>query len=112
MEALYQEGSKPSNFGMFYKDISHIKYKLLPNEFLQLDRNESESSANAVFRSFNFTDLGIGGLDKEFSNIFRRAFASRTFPPKEVKELGLQHVKGILLYGPPGLFCLVISIVI
>ncbi|KAI9322166.1 P-loop containing nucleoside triphosphate hydrolase protein [Dichotomocladium elegans] len=51
---------------------------------------------------FKFEDLGIGGLDKEFSDIFRRAFASRTYSPSFVKKLGVKHVKGILLYGPPG----------
>ncbi|GJQ11585.1 hypothetical protein GpartN1_g3376.t1 [Galdieria partita] len=51
---------------------------------------------------FNFEKMGIGGLDKEFSDIFRRAFASRVFPPSVIKKLGIQHVKGMLLYGPPG----------
>lgn len=51
---------------------------------------------------FKFEDLGIGGLDDEFSAIFRRAFASRIFPPSIVEKLGVQHVKGLLLYGPPG----------
>ncbi|KAF7731559.1 transport between ER and Golgi ATPase protein [Apophysomyces ossiformis] len=51
---------------------------------------------------FKFEDLGIGGLEAEFSAIFRRAFASRIFPPAIVEKLGVQHVKGILLYGPPG----------
>lgn len=70
--------------------------------------------------------MGIGGLDTEFSAIFRRAFASRIFPPGLVEKLGIQHVKGeylrylrwrrrilrradhvkswpgILLFGPPG----------
>lgn len=46
--------------------------------------------------------MGIGGLDKEFNAIFRRAFASRVFPPELVEQLGCKHVKGILLYGPPG----------
>ena len=46
--------------------------------------------------------MGIGGLDNEFNAIFRRAFASRVFPPEVVEQLGLKHVKGILLYGPPG----------
>lgn len=46
--------------------------------------------------------MGIGGLDTEFSAIFRRAFASRVFPPELVEQLGCKHVKGILLYGPPG----------
>ncbi|KAF9094458.1 transport between ER and Golgi ATPase protein [Mortierella sp. GBA35] len=51
---------------------------------------------------FKFEDMGIGGLDAEFSNMFRRAFASRIFPPSLVEKMGIQHVKGILLYGPPG----------
>jgi len=56
-----------------------------------------------IFKAdFNFEKMGIGGLDKEFSDIFRRAFASRVFPPSVIKKLGIQHVKGMLLYGPPG----------
>lgn len=51
---------------------------------------------------FNFEELGIGGLDEEFSMIFRRAFASRLFPPIVMKRLGINHVKGMLLFGPPG----------
>lgn len=46
--------------------------------------------------------MGIGGLDTEFSEIFRRAFASRVFPQAIVSQLGIHHVKGMLLYGPPG----------
>lgn len=38
--------------------------------------------------------MGIGGLDSEFGTIFRRAFASRVFPPDLVEKLGIQHVKG------------------
>ncbi|KAK0540655.1 transport between ER and Golgi ATPase protein [Tilletia horrida] len=61
------------------------------------------AAPNAILRpDFKFEDMGIGGLDTEFSAIFRRAFASRIFPPSLVDKLGIQHVKGILLYGPPG----------
>ena len=35
--------------------------------------------------------MGIGGLDNEFSAIFRRAFASRVFPPDVVEAIGMQH---------------------
>lgn len=51
---------------------------------------------------WDFGKMGIGGLDKEFNAIFRRAFASRVFPPEVVEQLGCKHVKGILLFGPPG----------
>ncbi|KAJ5749017.1 uncharacterized protein N7511_010713 [Penicillium nucicola] len=60
-------------------------------------------AANSIIQpGFKFEDMGIGGLDSEFSTIFRRAFASRIFPPGLVEKLGIQHVKGLLLYGPPG----------
>lgn len=52
--------------------------------------------------SWKFADMGIGGLDSEFSNIFRRAFASRLYPPQLINQLGIKHVKGMLLHGPPG----------
>ena len=53
-------------------------------------------------REVNFEKLGIGGLDAQFEQIFRRAFASRVFPPSVVERLGIRHVKGVLLFGPPG----------
>lgn len=60
--------------------------------------------SNQLFKSkeFNFQKLGIGGLDDQFEQIFRRAFASRVFPPSVVEKLGIHHVKGVLLHGPPG----------
>ena len=44
---------------------------------------------------WDFSKLGVGGLDKEFNAIFRRAFASRVFPPEVMEQLGCKHVKGM-----------------
>uniref|UniRef100_A0A671XHP1 Vesicle-fusing ATPase n=1 Tax=Sparus aurata TaxID=8175 RepID=A0A671XHP1_SPAAU len=60
------------------------------------------SRQSIISPDWNFERMGIGGLDKEFSDIFRRAFASRVFPPDIVEQMGCKHVKGILLFGPPG----------
>ncbi|KAF8471346.1 AAA-domain-containing protein [Russula ochroleuca] len=78
----------------FLKDpISKIKIK----------SSAKKAAPNAILApNFKFEDMGIGGLDQEFSAIFRRAFSSRVFPPGLVEKLGIQHVKGILLHGPPG----------
>jgi vesicle-fusing ATPase len=57
----------------------------------------------SIFRpDFNFEELGIGGLSKEFGDIFRRAFAARVFPTHVLRDLGQKHVRGMLLHGPPG----------
>lgn len=70
---------------------------------IKLGASNRRPASNAILQpNFKFEDMGIGGLDKEFSAIFRRAFASRIFPPGVIEKLGIQHVKGILLYGPPG----------
>lgn len=66
-------------------------------------RNMGRSAAPALINpDWDFKKIGIGGLDNEFSAIFRRAFASRLFPPHLLEELNIKHTKGILLYGPPG----------
>ncbi|CAF0927818.1 unnamed protein product [Rotaria sordida] len=86
----------------------------LPNTMVVFERGEG-SSINLIGKSkgksqfvsiinpdFDFKTMGIGGLDAEFNAIFRRAFASRVFPPEIVYQLGMKHCRGILLYGPPG----------
>ena len=51
---------------------------------------------------FNFMEMGIGGLDKQFEIIFRRAFSSRLIPTSILKNLGVNHIRGLMLYGPAG----------
>jgi len=75
--------------------------KPAPNASLKIMGGDNEAAQ--IFRpDWNFESMGIGGLDKEFSDIFRRAFASRIFPSNVIQKLGIRHVKGILLFGPPG----------
>lgn len=69
---------------------------------LRVRPSSTRISTNIIKQDFNFESMGIGGLDNEFAMIFRRAFASRIFPPGLIEKMGIQHVKGILLFGPPG----------
>ena len=50
----------------------------------------------------SFTELGVGGLGDEFSEIFRRAFASRLQDEELIAKLGIRHIRGLVLHGPPG----------
>jgi len=82
---------------------SNTQFSLKPANAATLKIQGSDNEPATIFRpDWNFESMGIGGLDKEFSDIFRRSFASRIFPPSVVQKLGIHHVKGILLYGPPG----------
>ncbi|RNF07404.1 vesicular-fusion protein NsF [Trypanosoma rangeli] len=64
--------------------------------------NQLDAQQPQLMQNFDLESLGIGGLRKEFAQVFRRAFASRLFPASYMKKLGVKHVKGVLLYGPPG----------
>lgn len=65
--------------------------------------SQARTTHTSLFSAdWDFQKMGIGGLDEQFVQILRRAFASRVFPPEVVEQLGVKHVKGILLYGPPG----------
>ncbi len=64
---------------------------------------QSSTKARTIFKpDFKFEDMGIGGLGKEIKDIFRRAFSSRRLPPTIQKLYGVQHVRGLILYGAPG----------
>lgn len=111
LEAIDSSALKENN----QSTTKNVRFgRLTGNTVVQFEKAEN-SSLNLVGKAkgkvvrqsiinpdWDFGKMGIGGLDKEFNAIFRRAFASRVFPPELVEQLGCKHVKGILLYGPPG----------
>lgn len=52
--------------------------------------------------STSFTNLDVGGVDKQFHELFQRVFLSRVISKRVYEKLGITHTKGVLLYGPPG----------
>ena len=64
--------------------------------------SKAMKAKNLTKFGFNFNEMGVGGLDQEISNIFRRAFTTRLYPTAYLEKYGIHHVKGMLLYGPPG----------
>jgi vesicle-fusing ATPase len=82
---------------------SQIVLKKAPGSTLNLAGGEAGAVGGAgLLLDWDFEKMGIGGLDSEFNSIFRRAFASRIYPPAVMQKLGTNHVRGLLLYGPPG----------
>ena len=55
---------------------------------LTSDLSSKQAVQSIINPDWDFNKMGIGGLDNEFSAIFRRAFASRVFPPEIVQQLG------------------------
>jgi vesicle-fusing ATPase len=96
-----KDGTGTSMATGLIKDVT--EFELQAGESGLLQPLSKKTKAKTIFRpDFDFEDLGIGGLGKEFGDIFRRAFASRVYPPHIVRDLGINHVRGMVLWGPPG----------
>jgi vesicle-fusing ATPase len=93
--------TKPVPQGLFSVGTK-VKLSVKADRNQTLTLEESDERPPIFDPDWSFADMGIGGLDLEFNQIFRRAFASRLFPPVILEQLGLKHVKGMLLHGPPG----------
>lgn len=85
-----------------FLNATTINFNVEESKTFKFERSGLGGHGRLFRPDWKFEDMGIGGLDAEFSAIFRRAFASRVFPPEIISELGIQHVKGMLLFGPPG----------
>eukprot|EP00316_Scyphosphaera_apsteinii_P011372 CAMPEP_0119306602 /NCGR_PEP_ID=MMETSP1333-20130426/7315_1 /TAXON_ID=418940 /ORGANISM="Scyphosphaera apsteinii, Strain RCC1455" /LENGTH=703 /DNA_ID=CAMNT_0007309939 /DNA_START=95 /DNA_END=2206 /DNA_ORIENTATION=+ len=84
-----------------------------PHELLLIDRPTAESLArerdmDRATTPANTSKLAdmigqrVGGLDGVVDAIVRRVLASRLYPPALMRPLGIQPVRGLLLFGPPG----------
>jgi len=101
-DKLQEPIERPEERGVL-TDRTEIVFFKAKGATINVQLDNRAPAQNAIIRpDFKFADMGIGGLDEEFSTIFRRAFASRVFPPGLVQEMGISHVKGLLLFGPPG----------
>lgn len=96
--------SKVSHQRGLFTSATTLIFETASNSGIKISGQKSSVMNSTLFKSkeFSFEKLGIGGLDKQFEDIFRRAFSSRIFPQSVVQRLGITHVKGMLLHGPPG----------
>ncbi len=80
------------------------KVTVLPShsKIIVSDNNTNTINKDMFKDDFNFETIGIGGLDNQLVNIFKKALSTRAYPPPIIKKLGISHVKGIVLHGPPG----------
>jgi len=95
--------SRKAQFGQSFPNTAIVFDKSEGSPVNLTGKSKGKTPHQSVINpNWDFQNMGVGGLDKQFNAIFRRAFSSRVFPPEVVEQLGCKHVKGILLYGPPG----------
>jgi SpoVK/Ycf46/Vps4 family AAA+-type ATPase len=100
-----EENKNLNSLKIFDKEITKVQLiwkcqsvqlieKELPLDFKGLFNEDGE------IRDEELKKLGIGGVRNQLDEIFTRVFASRT--SNDFSLYGVNHVKGILLHGPPG----------
>jgi len=67
-----------------------------------IKKGHSHFRKKLLAQTWDGVSMGVGGLNEEFATIFRRAFSSRLLPLREQRKMGITHIRGLLLYGPPG----------
>ena len=75
--------------------------------FTQVSKNSNDNAMkkkdpNSNQVSVSSLQQSIGGLSTQLHTLVRRIIVSRQLPTTLLRQLGLTHVKGLLLYGPPG----------
>jgi len=65
------------------------------------EEEEEELEGNAALLTQEALKERVGGLEEQLDAIVRRVLASRA-SPEAAKRLGVGHVRGVLLSGPPG----------
>lgn len=89
---------------MFLVGVERMR---LENEEAASNKNDDGTKAGSELVSvlpptFTLKDLRVGGLGSKLDVMLRRAFLSRLWPPSLLSKLGVTHIRGVLLFGPPG----------
>lgn len=66
-----------------------------------IQETTAKEQAQSLGTKLDMTFDQVGGLDSALDDIVRRVLASRA-NPEAARRLGISHVRGILLSGPPG----------
>ena len=85
--------------------LDEVVDMLISKEQLNIRMNKKQSGVVTKHEKYAITPqltTYVGGLSLELDKIISRVLLSRQLKPSTMKELGLTHVKGLLLHGPPG----------
>mmetsp|Transcript_15456 Transcript_15456/g.22045 ORF Transcript_15456/g.22045 Transcript_15456/m.22045 type:complete len:1076 (-) Transcript_15456:118-3345(-) len=66
-----------------------------------IQQTNNNNTPTTLSEKMGITFQNVGGLDNQLQSIVRRVLSTRS-NPKLAQRLGINHVRGILLSGPPG----------
>lgn len=91
--SIFGQANKKINTGMVCNNA----------EIIIVDDNNTNINYSAInLSSVDYENIGVGGLQKEFTELIKSIFITRIIPDNIFKKMGIKHTKGAILYGPPG----------
>mmetsp|Transcript_38 Transcript_38/g.43 ORF Transcript_38/g.43 Transcript_38/m.43 type:complete len:955 (+) Transcript_38:151-3015(+) len=97
-DAIIAEISRENSIVEKNDPVSEDKDREPAQTYKHDEENEENNNLGA---KMGLSFKNVGGLDDQLDDIVRRVLASRA-NPEIARRLGVNHVKGILLSGPPG----------
>lgn len=105
----FKDGKMPSvnrnkdvEFGIINHDVEIETiweyYECVENVYISGSSYNSQINLNEI----NLNTLGVGGLESQMNTLLSKLFSSRNVDKEILQEYNFQHVKGVILYGPPG----------
>lgn len=102
-----------------YANINNMHCKLIPISIIDSNNteinhaqispttefviySEKNKSIQMNLSSISFESINVGGLSNQFKQLVENIFLTRIIPKKVYDKLGIKHIKGAILYGPPG----------
>lgn len=86
--------TEPTKWGVLLSNYTSVTLMAARNPMMKLIQPQGMANGMTAL-DWDAEKLGIGGLDAQFAIIFRRAFASRMYPPEILRQLGVKHIKGM-----------------
>lgn len=94
-----KENPDIAEYGLCTRE-SELTFKLASVDPLNILRDDDLNVA--LNGELCFERLGIGGMQRQEGTFRRRVIGTRQIPVSVLNELGVKHIRGVLLHGPPG----------
>jgi ATP-dependent 26S proteasome regulatory subunit len=75
---------------------------LLVTDNTEIQLSGETNSQKVSINNIDFNSVKVGGLQNQLIELTKRVFATRMLNSDLCTKLGIKHIKGVILYGPPG----------
>lgn len=95
------------------RDVDHEVNSLVNNlgisswdsqvvDFQRIAMDTQVENGSINISSIDYSQIKVGGLESQLKKLVKHVFLTRMISKDTFNKLGIEHTKGVILYGPPG----------